>query len=331
MESSYLCLKPSNDQSRAQAVSPSGDHIMIALALIIVIGSLVASGCLYERLGHTCWAICGSGLLVGLMLFAIKQCYNWKVNSDAYFSTSGGISLKHYDISGNTRVWDYQIAEYMMYLSTKHYNFGYFHLSITPDNLEKDFFDSTSFNLPENRSFENSDLAICIKLEDHWTLVYVDRERHTIEYYDSLFQYAGYKKIIIALTAIGEKLSENGPAFSIIPKINEPLQSRFSLDCGLYVAYFLEERLKNPDVNFNALSNIDMKAYRQHFQDALVTMNKAVSDAEMKERDAYYACYADQEEAMEKYSNDLDATKLTHPQRVKYILQGQLLSPSQGK
>lgn len=327
MESSHLHLNPSNDQLRTLEVSPSRDYIVIALALIIVIGSLIASGCLYERLGHTCWVICGSGLLVGLTLFAIKQCYNWEINRDK----SGGVILKTFDLSGNKRVSDFQIANYMMYLSTKHYNFGYFHLSVTPNNLEKKFFDSNLFDLPENRSFESSDLAICIKLEDHWTLVYVDRERHTIEYYDSLFHYPGYKEVMLALTAIKKKLSKNGPPFSIIPKINTPLQSLLELDCGLYVAYFLENRLENPDINFDDPSKINMKTYRQHFQNTLNALDKVLSDAEKKEVGAYAAHYEDQDEAMERYRKDQEATKLTYPQRAKYILQGQLLSPSEDR
>jgi len=92
--------------------------------------------------------------------------------------------------------------------------------------------------------------------DNHWTLVLVDREKRTLEYYDSLNSYGNYNNNIQDhFKKLAEVLTEKDPGktpYKFVCKLEKSLQQDGS-QCGLWLLYFLEERLKNPDVNFNEL------------------------------------------------------------------------------
>ena len=97
--------------------------------------------------------------------------------------------------------------------------------------------------------------------DNHWTLLYIDKEKRTVEYYDSLFQYGNYSEIVATLQELTENISKKDPIkkpFQFIPKILKKLQNN-GYDCGVFVVYFLEERAKNPEIDFNQRSVNEME------------------------------------------------------------------------
>lgn len=53
--------------------SCKSEHSLIALGVIVLIGSLVANGCLYVHIGYSSFAIGGSGLAVGILFFLLAK------------------------------------------------------------------------------------------------------------------------------------------------------------------------------------------------------------------------------------------------------------------
>ena len=91
--------------------------------------------------------------------------------------------------------------------------------------------------------------------KDHWTLLYIDKKKRTVEYYDSLKNYASSKEMK-AIKNIAKIISEREVTqspYQFISKIRKTLQPD-DYQCGVWTIYFLEERLKNPDVDFNQLN-----------------------------------------------------------------------------
>jgi len=93
---------------------------------------------------------------------------------------------------------------------------------------------------------------------NHWTLVVVDRVKRSIEYYDSKMNYGenpGPSGIVSNFEKLAKELAEKDPGkspYRFERKIEKKLQpDRYQ--CGPWILYFLEERLKNPEVNFNRL------------------------------------------------------------------------------
>src|SRR5205085_2542596 len=83
-------------------------------------------------------------------------------------------------------------------------------------------------------NFENLNLPIVLNISDHWTLIYIDREKRTVEYYDSI---VGYKKRQMRkkLKSLTQALSSQEPdqkPYQFIPKITSRLQFN-GYDCGV--------------------------------------------------------------------------------------------------
>lgn len=90
---------------------------------------------------------------------------------------------------------------------------------------------------------------------NHWALVFIDRRKRTVEYYDSMMTYGNHNEIITALQQLATNISTDNPKqpYQLIQKINKRLQPPGSLQCGPWMLYFLENRVHNPDVDFNQL------------------------------------------------------------------------------
>lgn len=103
-------------------------------------------------------------------------------------------------------------------------------LKVSPENDQKKFI---AYPLNINQS--------------HWTLIFINREKQTIEYYDSMVNYGPYKKIQSALKKVTEVLNENDESYSLIFKMTKAVQDN-GKDCGPWILYFTEERVsKGPD------------------------------------------------------------------------------------
>lgn len=115
--------------------------------------------------------------------------------------------------------------------------------------------------------------------ENHWGLVLVDTKKRTLEYYDSKGTYSDsyydekgtllehskdHEAIKKHFQKIAQSMSaqELGAPYRFMCKTNTCLQPD-SYECGPWVLYFIEQRLKNPDIDFGHLRPIpNMADYR---------------------------------------------------------------------
>jgi hypothetical protein len=138
------------------------------------------------------------------------------------------------------------------------------------------------FNKDAHRCSEKTILAYPLHVAgNHWTLVLVDRKERTLEYYDSKVNYGNHeeiKKYLIEITlALTEKDLGEKP-YKFICKIKKNLQPD-SFQCGPWILYFLENRLKNVNVDFNELN--------------ILKSQKMIADHRLKVMDTLIAEYND--------------------------------------
>ena len=94
------------------------------------------------------------------------------------------------------------------------------------------------------------------KRGNHWTLIYINFDKRVVEYYDSKMRYGTYDAITQKLEALTVILNEQYPdaetPFQFESKITKRIQPD-AYQCGVWVLYFIEKLLENPNVDFNAL------------------------------------------------------------------------------
>jgi Ubiquitin carboxyl-terminal hydrolase len=79
METSHLVgiSHSSKDNAVLQSKSTNVDkYLLLAIGIIILLGSIIATGCLYSRLGYSSFAIGGIGLILGVLCFLFSTCCN---------------------------------------------------------------------------------------------------------------------------------------------------------------------------------------------------------------------------------------------------------------
>ncbi len=115
----------------------------------------------------------------------------------------------------------------------------------------------SSLDETNERGLDKTVLSIPLHVsKNHWTLVLVDRKKRSIEYYDSKKDYGNHDEIIDHLKGLEILLTEKDPGetpYTFSCKIEKELQPD-GYQCGVWILYFLENRLKNPNVNFNDLN-----------------------------------------------------------------------------
>lgn len=92
--------------------------------------------------------------------------------------------------------------------------------------------------------------------KNHWTLVYIDRIKRTVEYYDSFKSFGNYDEIQKSLNQVAKDLTENEPdqaPYRVENKIKKTKQ-KDGYQCGVWALYFLEKRLNDPSIDFNKLN-----------------------------------------------------------------------------
>lgn len=112
---------------------------------------------------------------------------------------------------------------------------------------------------------------VCNIKKRHWVLLYVCRETRSVEYYDSMKNYADPLKIEASLAEIAEQLTQQDPGepYQFSQKIREKLQTD-AWNCGPWVLYFLKERLGNPNNDFNDLEKVNMDDYRNYLKETII-------------------------------------------------------------
>lgn len=114
-----------------------------------------------------------------------------------------------------------------------------------------------------------------------YCLVIVDHGKKTVEYYDSKKNYGDHENIVSCLTELTNTLSEHDKVlnknYTFVKKITTSLQPD-TYQSGVWVCYFLEQRLKNPDFNFNQLdvekAQKQIAKFRSYVMDKLVASDK---------------------------------------------------------
>lgn len=172
------------------------------------------------------------------------------------------------DIRGKAWVWPDHLHNYSRYLKTSHpslvigesYNYVIDDIPHYHPNIGKQILKNCFNN--ENKRCEARNIAYPLFISgNHWGLIFIDREKRTIEFYDSKKNYGNHQDIVRYFQDFAVILTEKDPgkrAYQFMPKISKYLQED-SYECGIWTLYFLEQRLKNPEVNFNDLDVVKAK------------------------------------------------------------------------
>lgn len=94
----------------------------------------------------------------------------------------------------------------------------------------------------------------------HWCLVMIDRTKKTVEFYDSYAVYGDKdrdKENVHYLNQVKERLEEiSGEPYEVQNKIKTRIQSGVDGSrCGMWLLYFIQKRLENPDFDFDLITN----------------------------------------------------------------------------
>lgn len=108
----------------------------------------------------------------------------------------------------------------------------------------------------------------------HWALLIIDREIKKVEYYDSKPNPGeeDYERTI----KDAKKIAKN-----LVYEFEEKITKSIQLDtyqCGIWVLYFLEERIKNPNISFNTLSNPSklIANFREHVSASFLVVDQVL-------------------------------------------------------
>jgi hypothetical protein len=397
------------DSSRHVTTGSNGlncnGYILVALGVILLIGSLVTSGCLYPQISYWSLVFGGVGLIIGLGLITIAL-YSCKTSSQSDVQEQSNLldkdetsrskplgrksidsiapqvkaplidvsenndkNISHQrlvgqskiptrasdidlpknlpkdipsmcDISGTTWLTNIHLYSYMTYLATRFPEIVALNTSqmayqsregSSIDSLTKYIFE---YFPKEINNFNNLNIPFHLHVSNnHWTLVYIDRDKRTVEYYDSKEHYGNHHEIVQKLTTVADTLSQqepNKPPYTFVLKINKVLQPD-SYQCGPWMLFFLENRLINPDFDFNQLDVNEaqelIKKYRIKIMLKLIEMNNAHSAIRQQEQKNYLQFYKNETLADEMYETDLD--KMSYIDRWTQILNGRSLVPGQ--
>lgn len=173
---------------------------------------------------------------------------------------------------------------------------------------------------------------------NHWTLVYINRTKRIVDYYDSKINYGGaeHTRIVNELNRIAKILTQDEPAepgsdpFKVQLKITTLLQPD-SYQCGVWVLFFLDKILNDPHFNFNNLNEYVLPSekiianYRIEILHRLIQMEDIERQAEDQEKLEYKNYYAHENIGLAIYSKERQRLKCLL--RWKQLAQGALLKP----
>ena len=161
------------------------------------------------------------------------------------------------DIRGREWMNNLQLADYFGYLGSKHKELFVSHPFIYTDSwIHEAVVNPSHVSRKQVTPLEKQFLAYPLHVtKNHWTLVFIDQEKRTVEYYDSKKNYGNHEEIVKTLKESTRSLSTRTPGqspYQFFPKISKNLQPD-SYQCGPWILYFLKNRLENPSVDFNKL------------------------------------------------------------------------------
>lgn len=148
---------------------------------------------------------------------------------------------------------------------------GHFGAEINPENLE-----AYLENNVDGADTKNIPFRFHLG-GNHWTFVYIDQKKRTVEFYDSMgTSFEGAQE---SLNRAAEQLSAKFPGdmpFEVQNKITNACQ-RNGVDCGPWTMFFMLNRISNPEVDFNSIgvsreSRAMVADFRNHIVKASVKM-----------------------------------------------------------
>ncbi|HEY4832666.1 MAG TPA: Ulp1 family isopeptidase, partial [Waddliaceae bacterium] len=206
-------------------------------------------------------------------------------------------------ISDTSKLSAIQLYFYFAYLAVQHPNILLYEPPLEKKRNPVIEIEELSSQIVKDFQQDPRDLPYVVGIGDHWTLVYIDRKKQTIEYYDSLVNYRPATTNAI-LEEIAKTLN-----LKLEYKITEQLQFD-GYQCGMWVLWFLEMRLKDPTF---VCKNINIAEYRQAVGNIISRMYALESSICTHERSAIKAYYnafnntdldADAGETLDFYENE---------------------------
>lgn len=274
------------EESKASCLS-------FALATIVLIGGLVATGYFQPKIGAAAYAFGGGGLVISVVIVAACSSKNPKMlreerdnldktshqnlqNQQKGAPVPSDVKKNPWDVSGTKWLDNVKINQYIITLAVKHPE-----LFIAPSPSvivpgKGDFLD-LGLTCSINETFKealkddvHSVIAIPLVVSgNHSTLLIIDKQRRTVEYYDSKVNYGNYDEIECELKEIALKLSSEEPnqkPYQYQQKTTKCLQPYDGYQCGIWILYFLKRRLEEPDFDFNTLDVDDSQSMIQNFR-----------------------------------------------------------------
>lgn len=124
----------------------------------------------------------------------------------------------------------------------------------------------------------------------HHTLVYIDCIKRTVEFYDNVVQSANHQKVTNTLSEVEKILSQRKPGdfpFKLECKITQPVLGN-AHDCGAWAMYFVENRLKDPNIDFNGITPSEgkkmMRNHRELVTQRLVKRQELIVERTLSSR-----------------------------------------------
>lgn len=187
---------------------------------------------------------------------------------------------KHLNLNITRKLDEHHCLRYLNYLSEKHENFyfnkiaGHVHLDTIESQVTGDLKKAGEKNLGYVmvvKGIHKDDVP-------HATGIFIDREKHTIEYFDSFCTWGDQAQIKATLDDLEKILSDNDHApYHAEKKLHKPLQDD-GYNCGVWALYFLTQRLNKPDFNFDTLGtegvSFSINKYREELQTPLFDQEK---------------------------------------------------------
>ncbi len=157
-------------------------------------------------------------------------------------------------LTNNEWFYSDQIHDFFDYFEEQH---RHLYCCMTDIRPMTSFLPTIQNSIEQAKNLKKKALAFNVNINKlHWTLIYVDIQTQTVEYYDSMKNFGLGEDLKKFLTDVTLLLNQEYPTekpFNLIYKIKEATQFN-SFDCGPWILYFLENRAKDPSVDFNTLN-----------------------------------------------------------------------------
>ena len=340
-------------------------NLLIALSVISLIGSLIATGCLFQKLGYWSFSIGGGGIAFAILL-GVGYCgylarkptpqerlcksdhpqgtqpslgpqpksplvpYRENTQAVPFLSAQTEAILPTHSFSND------MIHPYMKYLVALYYP------QVTLSEEEHGFpigkLETRIRSLNQStENYQKFNYPFCISVTDsHFALVYINRTKRRVEYY-SLKAESEHPEIPEELRRIAEILTKEEPgkkSFELKIRVHTPCQNQMS-QSGLWVLYCLKDRLddqklyKPNELKIPELVSKAIEKYETAVLQSWETAQVLLQQAQEEERVAYSKHYADPKEP-KKYLDyyEEDCRKIPPVKRLAQLLRGFSLDPS---